>query len=47
MITFSLLGKYGRLGNQMFQYAAIIGIAKHNNYDYCFPLNNTDRSIFL
>jgi len=42
MITFSLLGKYGRLGNQMFQYAAIIGIAKHNNYDYCFPLNNTD-----
>jgi hypothetical protein len=41
MITFSLLGNYGRLGNQMFQYAAIIGIAKKNNYDYCFPLSES------
>ena len=40
MITFSNLGNYGRLGNQMFQYASIIGIAKKNGYDYCFPLSN-------
>lgn len=42
MITFSFLGNYGRLGNQMFQYAAIIGIAKKNGYDYCFPLKNSE-----
>lgn len=42
MLTFSLLGKYGRLGNQMFQYAAVIGIAKNKNFDYCFPLQQTD-----
>lgn len=41
MITFSRLGKYGRLGNQMFQYAAIIGIAKKSGYNYCFPLSQT------
>jgi hypothetical protein len=41
MITFSRLGKYGRLGNQMFQYASIIGIAKKAGYDYCFPLDRT------
>ena len=40
MITFSNLGNYGRLGNQMFQYASIIGIAKKNGYNYCFPLSN-------
>lgn len=39
MITFSNLGNYGHLGNQMFQYASIIGIAKKNGYDYCFPLH--------
>jgi hypothetical protein len=44
MITFSNLGNYGRLGNQMFQYAAVIGIAKKNGYEYCFPL---DKTIFL
>ena len=27
MITFKRLGHYGRLGNQMFQYAALLGIA--------------------
>ena len=44
MITFSRLGNYGRLGNQMFQYASIIGIAKKNNFDYCFPLTGTEIS---
>jgi hypothetical protein len=37
MITFGNLGRYGRLGNQMFQVASTIGIAKANGYDYAFP----------
>jgi hypothetical protein len=37
MITFEKLGRYGRLGNQMFQIASTIGIAKANGYDYAFP----------
>ena len=28
------LGKNGRLGNQMFQYAALVGIAKQSGYDF-------------
>jgi|TARA_Y100000114_G_C11749330_1_gene323364 hypothetical protein len=27
-LSFNLFGKYGRLGNQMFQYAAVLGISK-------------------
>jgi hypothetical protein len=37
MVTFSQLGRYGRLGNQMFQIASTIGIAKANGYEYAFP----------
>jgi len=37
MITFSLLGKYGRLGNQFFQISAVIGIALANHQPYMFP----------
>ena len=39
MISFSLLGSptYGRLGNQLFQIAATIAIAKKNNHDFVFP----------
>ena len=37
MITFSELGKYGRLGNQLFQIASTIGIAKENSVDFLFP----------
>src|SRR5574343_213283 len=37
MITFNSLGRYGRLGNQMFQIASTIGIAVHNGYEYGFP----------
>ena len=44
MITFSNIGNYGRLGNQMFQYASVIGIAKKNGYDYCFPLHRSSLS---
>lgn len=37
MITFSQLGTYGRLGNQLFQIAATIGIAKKSNHSFVFP----------
>lgn len=36
MVTFNSLGKYGRLGNQMFQVASTIGIAKANGFQYSF-----------
>jgi hypothetical protein len=31
------LGKNGRIGNQMFQYAALVGIAKNKGYDFRIP----------
>lgn len=31
------LGKNGRLGNQMFQYASLVGIAKRKGYDFKIP----------
>ena len=34
------IGKIGRLGNQMFQYASLIGISKNNNLDFCIPDNS-------
>jgi hypothetical protein len=37
MITFSQLGIYGRLGNQLWQIASTIGIATKNVHDYVFP----------
>lgn len=37
MITFKRLGTYGRLGNQLFQIASIIGIANENKTNYSFP----------
>jgi hypothetical protein len=37
MIGFNHLGHLGRLGNQMFQYAALKGIAANNNYNICIP----------
>lgn len=37
MISYNSLGTAGRLGNQMFQYASLKGIAKHNGYDFCIP----------
>ena len=40
MITFLQLGKYGRLGNQLFQYAALksLGLKKNYNYSSNFDL---------
>ena len=37
MISFNRLGNLGRLGNQMFQYAAIKGIAAYRGYEFCIP----------
>jgi hypothetical protein len=37
MITFLNLGKYGRLGNQLFQYAALKAAALRNNYECKLP----------
>jgi len=37
MIGLNYLGKMGQLGNQMFQYAAIKGIARKHNYEFCIP----------
>lgn len=37
MLSFMNLGKMGRLGNQMFQIASTIGIAKMTNTVSCFP----------
>jgi hypothetical protein len=37
MIGFNNLGNMGHLGNQMFQYASLKGIAINNNYDFCIP----------
>ena len=37
MIGFNALGQLGRLGNQMFQFAALKGIAKKRGYQYCIP----------
>jgi hypothetical protein len=43
MIGMNILGNNGRLGNQMFQYAALVGIAKNMGYEYCIP----DHSQFI
>jgi len=40
MIGYNHLGKNGRLGNQMFQYAALRGIAAKHGYDFVIPQSN-------
>ena len=37
MLAFNQIGNLGRLGNQMFEYAAVKGIAAHHGYDWCIP----------
>lgn len=37
MIGFDKLGNLGRLGNQMFEYAALRGIAAKHKYEFCIP----------
>jgi hypothetical protein len=37
MIANNHIGNLGRLGNQMFQYASLRGIASKHGYEYCLP----------
>ena len=43
MLAFNDLGNMGRLGNQMFQYAALRGIASAKGYDWCIPPYSAER----
>jgi hypothetical protein len=43
MLAFNDLGNMGRLGNQMFQYAALRGISANKQYNWCIPPFNTHR----
>ena len=40
MIGYDRLGTNGRFGNQLFQYAALRGIAAHHGYEWCIPPDN-------
>ncbi|MEY4332414.1 MAG: Synechococcus phage [Bacteroidota bacterium] len=40
MIGFDFIGRNGRLGNQMFQYAALKGIAANRKFEYTIPPKN-------
>ena len=44
MIGYNRLGINGRLGNQMFEYAALRGIAAKHGYDWCIPPKDRDQS---
>lgn len=46
MIGHNHLGKNGRFGNQMFQYAATKGIASHRGFDFCIPPGPTTDEEF-
>lgn len=37
MLSFNQLGNLGRLANQMFQFAAIKGIAANRDFEFCIP----------
>ena len=37
VVTFSKIGRYGRLGNQLFQIASTIGLAEKHKYIWKFP----------
>ena len=41
MIGYDRLGTNGRLGNQMFQYASLRGIAANNNLEFCITPEDT------
>lgn len=41
MISFPQIGYLGRLGNQMFQFASTVGIARNLGLDARFPIENT------
>ena len=50
-ISFNRLGSHGRLGNQMFQYASLRGIASRHGYSFTIPDSDgnnewTDHQLF-
>jgi hypothetical protein len=45
MLTYKALGNNGRLGNQFFQIASTIGLAKKENKNWCFPEWNYSKYI--
>lgn len=45
MIYFRNIGYLGRLGNQLFQFASAVGIAKKNGYGVLFPIENCFNKI--
>ena len=45
MIGFNHIGTIGRFGNQMFQYAALKGIATNHGFDYTIPPENPQIQI--
>jgi hypothetical protein len=47
MISFNNLTNLGRLGNQMFQFASLKGIAKNRGFDFCIPHPNVSGQIDL
>ena len=46
MISHVSIGNAGRFGNQMFQFAALLGIADKTGYDVKIPLENTRDDAF-
>ena len=46
MIGHNHIGRNGRFGNQMFQYAATKGIAANRGYEYCIPPGPKDEYDF-
>ena len=42
MIGFNFIGRLGRLGNQMFQYAALRGISSNRGYNFCLPIHQNE-----
>ena len=44
MIGYNRLGINGRLGNQMFQYASLRGIAAKHGYQWCIPPRDTETN---
>jgi len=42
MISYKKIGHFGRSGNQMFQFAATVGIARKANQGFAFPQENTE-----
>ena len=41
-LAFNHIGRLGQLGNQMFQYASLKGIAKHRGFDYIIPKHGVE-----